>query len=109
MAVTRDQLIDIGFKPTKKSKVLSNRKYDTLIYPLNKTDYIYTGYNNFNKNIDFKRLWKTFYDPESEETYTYPIDKMGELSLTIVKDIIKQAEQQSKVKEEYYQSKVKEK
>ena len=102
MAITREQLIDIGFKPTKKAKILSNRKYDTLIYPLNKTDYIYTGYNNFNKNVDFKRLWKTFYDPETNETYTYPIDKIGELSLSIVKDIIRNAEQQAKIKEEQY-------
>lgn len=102
MAVTRLQLESLGFKPAKKAKSLSKKKYDTLIYSLNKTDYIYTGYNSFNKNVDFKRLWKTFLDPETNETYTYPIDRIGELSYNSVKDIIKQAEEQAKIKAEIY-------
>ena len=104
MAVTKAQLESLGFKPAKKAKSLSTRKYDTLIYPLNKTDYIYTGYNSFSKNVDFKRLWKTFYDPETKETYTYPIDKIGELSYSSVKEIIDSAIKQAKLKEEVYGS-----
>lgn len=102
MAITREQLIDLGFKPAKKSKLLSGKKYDTLIFKLNKTDYIYTGYHNFNKQIDFKRLWKTFYNPDTDETITYPVDKMGQLSYSAIKDYLEQAVEQAKLKKEIY-------
>lgn len=102
MSITKEQMIDLGFKPAKMAKGLTNRKYDTLIYPLNKTDYIYTGYNRFTKEIDFKRLWKCFKDPESEETITYPIEKIGVLSYEIVKEYLEHAVRTAEVKKEIY-------
>lgn len=102
MAITLEQMKDLGFKPAKKAKGLSKRKYDTLIFRLNDTDYIYTGYNNFNKNIDFKRLWKVFKDPETGETITFNIDKIGSLTYAAVKEYLETAVKQAKLKEEIY-------
>lgn len=102
MSITRDQLQSLGFKPTKRAKGFSKRKYDTLLFPLNETDYIFTGYNRFTKDVDFKRMWKSFTDPETKEVITYPIDRMGELTYTNVKEYLERAIMQSELKESIY-------
>lgn len=102
MSITRDQLLSIGFKPSKISKGIGNRKYDSLVYRLNSTDYIFTGYNRWSNKVDFKRVWKTYYDPESKETISYPLDKMGVLTFTSVKEFVERAVLQSNIKKEIY-------
>lgn len=102
MAITKEQLLDLGFKPAKRASSLSKRKYDSLIFSLNKTDYIFLGYNIYTKNIDFKRLWKTFLNRETNETLTYSIDRLGELSYTTVKEFLEQEVERSKLIQEYY-------
>lgn len=95
MAVTRKQLLSIGFVPSKRSKALNrDDKYDTLIYKINSTDYLFTGYSNFTKKTDFKRLWKTIFN---EGSYiTYPVDKMGELTLNKVLEYIEYCKERSR-------------
>lgn len=102
MAITRQQIISIGFKPTKMAKSLSGRKFDTLVYPLNKTDYIYIGYNKFTKEIDFKRIWKCFQDPDTLETISYPVDKIGALTYESLKEYVEQSVRTAKLKKEIY-------
>lgn len=102
MSITREQLMDLGFKPAKVSKGLGRRKYDSLIYRLNDTDYIFTGYLKWNKKVDFKKMWKTYFDPETKQTVTYPIDRMGVLNYSMVKDFLATAVAQAKLKEEVY-------
>lgn len=90
MSVTREQLIDLGFKPSKRSS-LYNKKYDTLIYPLNETDFIYLGYNQYNKLVNNKILWKSFKREETGERITYPVIHLGDTSYTEVKDFLRRS------------------
>lgn len=98
MSITRQQLIDLGFKPAKKQRGLSTRKYDTLMYKLNKDDYIYLGYNDFRGNIDFKTLWKSIVT-EEEGRISYPIQSLGTLTYTNLKEYINTAERTAELKE----------
>lgn len=98
MGLTRAHLIELGFKPAKKQRGLSTRKYDTLMYKLNDTDYIYLGYNDFRGNIDFKTLWKSIMT-EEEGRISYPIQSLGTLTYTNLKEYIKNAERTAKLKE----------
>lgn len=102
MAITREQLLDIGFKPSKMAKGMTGRKYDSLIYRLNKTDYVYLGYNKFTKKIDFKRMWKCFKEMDSGEIITIPVEKIGELSYENVKDYIRYCERIADLKHTVY-------
>lgn len=103
MSITKAQLIDLGFKPTKMANSTnSDRKYDTLIFPLNKTDYIYTGYNRLNNQIDFKRLWKRFQDPETKEIISYPVERIGALSYEVIKEYLEMSIRTAEVKKETY-------
>lgn len=103
MSLTRTQLIDLGFKPAKMANSTNNnRKYDTLIFPLNKTDYIYTGFNKLNNQIDFKRLWKRFEDPETKEIISYPVERIGVLSYETVKEYLEMSKRTAALKKETY-------
>lgn len=86
MSITHEQIISLGFKPTKKKSPFS-KKYDTLIFPLNKTDYLYLGYNHISKGIDFKRLWKSCIDMDGNRV-TFQISHLGETSFSELKDYI---------------------
>lgn len=86
MSITLRQLEDIGFVPSKKKSPFA-KKYDTLIFPLNKTDYLYLGYNNITKGKDFKRIWKSFIDNEGKRT-TYQVIHLGETGFTELKEYI---------------------
>lgn len=87
MAITRLQILDLGFKPAKKRRGLSTRKYDTFIYKLNDNDYLYLGYNDFRGNVDFKTLWKSILT-EEEGRISYPIQKLGDLTFNSLKEYI---------------------
>lgn len=87
MAITRQQILDIGFKPAKKKKGLGNRKFDTLMYKLNENDYLYIGYNDFRGNIDFKTLWKSILT-EEEGRISYPVNSIGLITYTSLKEYI---------------------
>lgn len=91
MALTTQQLISLGFKPSKRSS-LYNRKYDTLIYPINETDFIYTGYNPYSKKINNKILWKSFKQLDSGERITYPIINLGDTGFNELKRFIERCE-----------------
>jgi len=91
MAVTLEQLKDLGFKPSKRSS-LYNKKYDTLIYPLNETDFIYLGYNQYTKSINNKVLWKSFKSKETGERITYPVIHLGDTGFNEVKDFLKRSD-----------------
>lgn len=86
MATTQAQLMDLGFKPAKKESPYK-KKYDTLVCPLNKTDYLYLGYNSLTREINNKIIWKSFLD-ETGERITYPALKLGETSFTGLKEYI---------------------
>lgn len=100
MAITKEQLLDLGFKLSKRSKSLNNRKFDSLVYPINETDYVFLGYNPFSKKIDFKRLWKSFTDPTTLEKITYPIEHMQNLTYSNVKEFIERSLRADKMRQE---------
>lgn len=90
MSITRQQIIDLGFNPVKKKSPYS-KTYDTLLYPLNKTDYLYFGYNTITKLVDFKRLWKSLVDSEGKRL-TYQVTHISDISFTDLKEFIKRHE-----------------
>lgn len=98
MAITKQQILEVGFKPTKKRKGLGTRKFDTLMYKLSDTDYLYLGYNDFRGNTDFKTLWKSILTEEGR--VSYPIKSIGSLTLNSLRDYINSAESLYKLKEE---------
>lgn len=90
MALTTQQLISLGFKPSKRSS-LYNKKYDTLIYPISDTDFIYTGYNQYTSKINNKVLWKSFKQVDTGERITYPIINLGDTGFTELKSFLDRA------------------
>lgn len=91
MSITREQLISLGFKPTKRGGGLSaTRKYDTLIYPIDNTDFIYIGYNQFNKTINNKVLWKSFKDLDGNRI-TYPVISLGDTGYNELKNFLERS------------------
>lgn len=87
MAITREQLVDLGFKPSKRGGGLSKyKKYDTLIYPINETDFLYIGYNQFNKTVNNKIIWKSFKSEEGR--ITYPVISLGDTGYKELKSFI---------------------
>ena len=87
MALTTGQMISLGFKPSKRSS-LYDKKYDTLVYPLNNTDYLYIGYNEFTKRVNNKILWKSFKQVDTGERITYPVTHLGDTGFTELKDYL---------------------
>lgn len=98
MAITRAQIIELGFKPAKKRKGLGTRKFDTLMYKLTEDDYLYLGYNDFRGNVDFKILWKSILT-EDEGRISYPVNSLGALSFTRLKEYIESCERMIVLKE----------
>lgn len=68
MSLTKEQLISLGFVPGKKKTGFA-KTYDTLIYPLTKTDYLY-----INKNASF--VWMCFVNLEGERI-NYQVINIG--------------------------------
>lgn len=102
MAITRAQILDLGFQPAKRQKGLGSKKYDTLIYKINNTDYLYLGYHSFRGNIDFKTLWKSFED-DNGERISYPVEKLGLITLTNLKEYIEACNRTSELKDKLKQ------
>lgn len=90
MAITIQQLKDLGFKPFKKESPFK-KKYDTLILSLNKTDYLYLGYNQYAKAINNKIIWKSFLQPETNERISYVVTKIGDTGYVEMKEFIERA------------------
>lgn len=88
MAITLQQLKSLGFLPAKRS-TLYKRKYDTLIFPLNKTDHLYLGYNQYTKEINYKSVWKSFRMPETGERITYQVINLGETGYDEMKEFLR--------------------
>lgn len=89
MSITLLQVKDLGFKPAKRGGGLSKyRKYDTLIYTLNKTDFLYIGYNQYSKSINNKTIWKSFKHPETNDRITYKVIDIGDTSYSELKDYL---------------------
>lgn len=86
MSITLEQIRSIGFVHAKKKSPFA-KKYDTLIYPLNKTDYLYLGYNSITKTIDYKRIWKSCVDMEGNRV-SFQVSHLGETSLSELKSYI---------------------
>ena len=99
MSITRQQLLDIGFTPAKRKRGLGTRKYDTLIYKINDSDYLYLGYNDFKGNIDYKRLWKSIITEEGR--ISYPVSPLSELTFTGLKEYIENIHELYELNKEY--------
>lgn len=97
MAVTRAQLEDLGFKKIRR-KQFNNYHY-TLIYPINDNDYLFTGYDKVTKKSNFKILWASVI-PFGNERITYPVEKLGDLTFTKVKEFIEDLERLEKFKKD---------
>lgn len=97
MAITRLQLERLGFFKDKKKHL--NQEHYALIYPINSTDYIFSGYDKVTKKTNFKMLWiskKLF----GNERVTYPLAHMGELSYLKVKEYLEDLQRLQKAKED---------
>ena len=68
MSLTKEQLVSLGFVPGKKKTGFA-RQYDTLVFPLSKTDYLY-----INKNGSY--VWMCFVDMESRRI-NYQVVNIG--------------------------------
>lgn len=83
-------MISLGFKPSKRSS-LYKRKYDTLVYPITDTDFLYIGYNEFSQRINNKILWKSFKQVDTGERITYPVIHLGDTSFTELKNFLQRS------------------
>lgn len=89
MAITIEQLKNLGFKPSVRGRggLGKIKKYDSLIYPINDTDFLYTGYNPYKKQINYKTIWKSFKD-EDGNRITYQVVNLGDTGLIELKSYI---------------------
>lgn len=99
MAITLQQLESLGFLPSKRSS-LYNKKYDTLVFPINNSDFLYLGYNEYSKTVSNKIIWKSFKDIETGERITYPVIHLRDTTFGNVKDYINRTERMELFKEE---------
>ena len=90
MSITINQLKDLGFKPFKKKSPYS-KSYDTLIYKLNNTDYLYLGYSTFKREVNNKLIWKSFVQPESKERIAYVVTKLGDTGYGEMKEFLERS------------------
>ncbi len=97
MALTLKQLESLGFKPTKKESPF-RRKFDTLIYPLNETDYLWLGYNEFKKEVNNKIIWKSFVEPDTKNRVAYQITNIGTTGFNEMKAFLKRAKENANYK-----------
>lgn len=87
MSITKDQLVSLGFKPSKRGSVLTTKKYDSLVFRINDSDYLYTGYIHFKNQINYKTIWKSFKDDEGIQT-AYQVINLGETGFNELKDYL---------------------
>ncbi len=87
MALTIKQITSLGFKPTKRGGGLSKyKRYDTYVYPINKTDYLYIGYNPFKEEVNRKTIWKSIMTDEGR--LSYQVINIGDTGFSELKDFI---------------------
>lgn len=82
MAVTKEQLVDLGFVKVKRQQYGGH--HYTLLFRINDSDYIFSGYDKVTKKTNFKILWMSKKLPSGERV-TFPLEKLGNLSYTKVK------------------------
>lgn len=97
MALTVNQLKDLGFKDSKKSTGFS-KKFNTLVYPLNKTDYLYFGYDYIRKEPNYKIVWKSFLDLETDKRISYMITNIGATGFNEMKAFLRRSHQNANYK-----------
>ena len=86
MALTLKQMLSVGFKPTKKKSPFA-KSYDTLVLAINKTDYLYLGYNPVLKEMNFKKIWKSFIDTDGNRM-TYQVTSIGDTGFKELKNYV---------------------
>ena len=89
MSITIEHIKKLGFIPSKKASPFK-KTFDTLIYPLNKTDYLYLGHNPYTKEINYKTIWKSFINIDGNRI-SYQVIKIGEVSLKDLKEFLKRS------------------
>lgn len=108
MALTTEQMISLGFKPSMRGRggLSKTKRYDSLVYAINDTDFLYTGYNPFRKQINFKTIWKSFRDPATHERITYQVASLADTGYSELRAYIHRCKVQENIKamEEYFDS-----
>ena len=97
MAITRQQLENLGFKKILRKHL--NSQHWTLLYPINETDYLFSGYDKVTKKANFKILWVSKKITPSERV-TYPLASMGDLGYFGLKEFIENLHKQEKLKQD---------
>lgn len=97
MALTNEQLISLGFKPSIRGKggLGKNKKYDSLVLRLNESDFLYTGYNPYKKQINYKTIWKSFKNVDGERI-TYQVVSLADTGFYELKNYIETTVQRQK-------------
>lgn len=97
MAITRQQLENLGFIKMKRKHM--NTHHYALVFPINESDYLFSGYDKVTKKANFKILWMSKKILPNERV-TYPLAHMGELSYFGVKEYIENLQKQEKRKQD---------
>lgn len=92
MALTRDQLISLGFRPSKKKTGFA-KSYHTLIYRVNKTDYLYVNKNG-------SMVWMCFKDLEGQRI-NYQVINIGATGFSEMRDYIQRIVSNFQMKEAF--------
>ena len=89
MALTNTQLLSLGFKPSVRGRggLSKTKKYDSLVLSLNDTDFLYTGYNPYKNQVNYKTIWKSFKD-EDGNRITYQVVNLADTGFTELKNYI---------------------
>ena len=89
MALTNTQLLSLGFKPSVRGRggLSKVKKYDSLVLPLNDSDFLYTGYNPYKNQVNYKTIWKSFKDSEGNRI-TYQVINLADTGFGELKEYI---------------------
>lgn len=97
MAITREQLLNLGFKKIKRNHL--NSTHNTLLLPLNSTDYLFSGYDKVTKKTNFKIIWISRKITDLGRI-TQPLDNMGDLTYFGLKKYIERLNKQEQLKQD---------